>query len=399
MADLKTFAAFDINTLYTDVADSEKGFHGAHATMVHNGYASPPVGAVNLDNPGGATRSLTQWNGAAYAGFLANSPGSYQAPAYYFNLANCALAQDIGSGNPGFNFDSNDFMDYDRANNVWRLLIGGVTRVRITAAAIGFGLTNPEAYGAIASQGGKAGAANSNLALITPGAVQGEQANVALYSTFVGTADNGPRRAADVVAGFSTGIWNTEYLSLCVGNNGLPNDGKAVTDEKLRITSTNRIIQKGVTDDGVTALQTTSYSASNQPSLTGGSNPTALSIPVNTSPPLQIPTRTLKGGMIVYNSDQNIAVPVAGLYLLSGKILFNVAVQSTRVIVSLFKNASLFNYQSDFPPVPGNTYIVDLNAQIPMLASDVIILTATVNSAGSTPSAARITDLSFTKIN
>ena len=372
MADLKTFAAFDINTLYTDVADSEKGFHGAHATMVHNGYASPPVGAVNLDNPGGTTRSLTQWNGAAYVGFNANSPGGYQAPTYYFNLANCFAAQDIGTGNPGFLFDAGDYMDYNRTSNAWRVAIGSADVLSITTTQ-----TNT--------------LTNSTL----------HQSSATLFKYSINTSAPANQKTWAVLQNTS------ELVSFVQSDSGalspiydrITRSGAAITTRALNESSGRLLVGPAAPDDGVTALQTTSYSASNQPSLTGGSNPTALSIPVNTSPPLQIPTRTLKGGMIVYNSDQNIAVPVAGLYLLSGKILFNVAVQSTRVIVSLFKNASLFNYQSDFPPIPGNTYIVDLNAQIPMLASDVIILTATVNSAGSTPSAARITDLSFTKIN
>ena len=393
MADLKTFAAFDINTLYTDVADTEKGFHGAHATMVHNGYASPPLGAVNLDNPGGTTRSLTQWNGTAYTSFNANSPGGYQAPIYYFNLANCFVAQDIGTGNPGFLFDAGDYMDYNRTLNAWRVLIGGLERLYLTAAGASI---NSFALGTTAGNSSAIFNFENSNGNVSPLLVTAER--LAVGTTWQTASTRLQKKVDTTYMGFIEFGDATGTGGVSIGA-GQASTAQAVPTV-LKMTGSGRtLIGTGATDDGVTALQTTSYSASNQPSLTGGSNPTALSIPVNTSPPLQIPTRTLKGGMIVYNSDQNIAVPVAGLYLLSGKILFNVAVQSTRVIVSLFKNASLFNYQSDFPPIPGNTYIVDLNAQIPMLASDVIILTATVNSAGSTPSAARITDLSFTKIN
>jgi hypothetical protein len=36
-------------------------------------------------------------------------------------LTNTAIAANIGSGNPGFGFDANDYLDYDRTNNVFRL--------------------------------------------------------------------------------------------------------------------------------------------------------------------------------------------------------------------------------------------------------------------------------------
>jgi hypothetical protein len=39
MADLKSFAQPTNATLYTDVVDTEKGFHGAHAKLVHSDYA------------------------------------------------------------------------------------------------------------------------------------------------------------------------------------------------------------------------------------------------------------------------------------------------------------------------------------------------------------------------
>ncbi|NOS70173.1 MAG: SUMF1/EgtB/PvdO family nonheme iron enzyme [Verrucomicrobia bacterium] len=65
---------------------------------------------------------------------------------------------------------------------------------------------------------------------------------MSLYSTFQGTGDNTPRRTADIIAGFSTLSWGTEYLSLNVGNNGALNDGQAVvTSEKVRIQGTGNV--------------------------------------------------------------------------------------------------------------------------------------------------------------
>ena len=79
------------------------------------------------------------------------------------------------------------------------------------------------------------------LKLSTPGAAQGETNAISLFSTFQGTADNIPRRTADILAGFNGGSWGTEYLALGVGANGTFNDGGNVTSEKMRIQANGNV--------------------------------------------------------------------------------------------------------------------------------------------------------------
>ena len=102
---------------------------------------------------------------------------------------------------------------------------------------VGIGTDSPNVYGKTAIKGGEAGTANSNLSLLTNGDAQGEVANLAFYGTFIGTADNGPRRTADITAGFNAGSWGSEYLSFNVGKSGASNDTRSLTNERMRISS------------------------------------------------------------------------------------------------------------------------------------------------------------------
>lgn len=88
---------------------------------------------------------------------------------------------------------------------------------------------------------GKAGTGTSSAAFSTPGLAQGEDADLALYSTFENTGDNFPRRTADIIAGFNGSSWGTEYLSFNVGTNGTGNDSRVVTYEKMRIDSSGNV--------------------------------------------------------------------------------------------------------------------------------------------------------------
>ena len=74
----------------------------------------------------------------------------------------------------------------------------------------------------------------STLALSVNGTSQNQRPNLAFYSTFMNTADNGPRRTADIVAGYNAGAWGTEYLTF---NVGCSNDTNRLTSERMRITS------------------------------------------------------------------------------------------------------------------------------------------------------------------
>ena len=112
-----------------------------------------------------------------------------------------------------------------------------------SAGNVGIGVTNSQGYGKVAIQGGGIGDSNSNLALLTDGAAQGELAGLSLYGTFENTVgDNAPRRTADIAAGFEGGNWGTEYLAFHVGRGGSANDGRLLTTERVRIDGSGNLL-------------------------------------------------------------------------------------------------------------------------------------------------------------
>lgn len=129
---------------------------------------------------------------------------------------------------------------YDIDNTAYYLNPANTTTSGVFAGGGGFGITatmNYTDYGRFVVAGGQAGTSTSSIALYTQGIAQGERADIALYSTFVGTGDNAPRRTADIIAGFNGGAWGNEYLSFNVGSN----DSRVVTSEKMRIQSDGNV--------------------------------------------------------------------------------------------------------------------------------------------------------------
>ena len=87
------------------------------------------------------------------------------------------------------------------------------------------------------------GASSSNFVAEAEGTAQGQAAGYSFRPTFTGTADNGPRRAADIWASFS-GVWLSEKLSFGVGT-GTTNDDLNRTIERLAITGTGNVLVTG----------------------------------------------------------------------------------------------------------------------------------------------------------
>jgi hypothetical protein len=90
-------------------------------------------------------------------------------------------------------------------------------------------------------QGNSAGANAGTLSLITLSANSGEISSLSLAGTFVNNSDKGTRKVADIIGGFASGAWGTEYLSFNVGNNGSANDTWNVTSEKMRILNNGNV--------------------------------------------------------------------------------------------------------------------------------------------------------------
>ncbi len=85
-------------------------------------------------------------------------------------LANFSVKSDIGSGNPGINFDANDFLDYDRTNNVMRFAVGGSLRLQLSSTAATFGVAVSSGIGNInVIQLGRSSTATSGISFYSSG--------------------------------------------------------------------------------------------------------------------------------------------------------------------------------------------------------------------------------------
>ena len=81
---------------------------------------------------------------------------------------------------------------------------------------------------------------NAPFKISSPATAQGLTSGLTLFSTFIGTADNGPRRTADIIGGYSGGSWGNEYLSFNVGVGG-QNDSSNLTTERMRISGAGNV--------------------------------------------------------------------------------------------------------------------------------------------------------------
>ena len=80
------------------------------------------------------------------------------------------------------------------------------------------------------------GSSFAQFAAAGAGVTNGELGVYSFFPTFVNfPSDRAPRRAVDLVAGFSTGTWGTEYFAINVGRNGASNDSGVLTNERLRV--------------------------------------------------------------------------------------------------------------------------------------------------------------------
>lgn len=86
---------------------------------------------------------------------------------------------------------------------------------------------------------GSVGDGDYIIRALPPAGSSGQRSNVAFYATFSNfPQDTGPRRVADIIGGFSTGTWGTEYLSFNVGSS---TDTQNVTSEKMRIDNSGNV--------------------------------------------------------------------------------------------------------------------------------------------------------------
>jgi hypothetical protein len=367
MADLKSFAQPTNTTLYIDVVDTEKGFHGAHAKLQHGDYAQQPVGALSLDNPGSASRALTQWSGAAQTPFVLYSASGYSAPNYYFNLPDCYLSQDVGGGNPGFKFDAGDYIDYSRASNVWRVVIGNFEKISATPGAF----YNSTQF-AVHQFAGPLYARHSNTSAPANQKLWQQEHNDSFKLSYTLNDTNTVAAVYDRIV----------------------RNGTAVVSRSLNESSGRLLVGQGITDDGASALQTTSYSASNQPGLIGSGVLQNITTPTT----LQIALPALKGGVTLQGGSTAITAPVAGTYMLLASVFCIAPIVNANPYLEIVKNGVLLVRQGAIQMSGNNTpYSLPLVLAIAMLPGDYV--SVRIGTPNNAPIDARLDSVSFTKLN
>jgi hypothetical protein len=153
-----------------------------------------------------------------------------------------------GSGRTGFDVlqtgaDGVAYL-YNRDDAAVVLGTNNAERVRITnIGRVGIGTSSPasplDVVGRTISRLSLANGGSASFSAFSTGSAQGELAGMSFYPTFVGTGDNGPRRAADIWSGFNGGNWGTQYLAFGVGS--ATNDAQDVTPERMRIDSSGNV--------------------------------------------------------------------------------------------------------------------------------------------------------------
>ena len=163
------------------------------------------INATTITGLGGAAPTFT--NGAIVTGVI-TATGGYVSGNLGIAITNPASKIDIYS------------------------LTSGSTAIRATSGAS----YSPSLYPGVISGLSTTGFSFPNFVASGVGATSGELGVYSFYPTFANfPSDRGPRRAVDLVGGFSTGVWGTEYFSINVGRNGVSNDGAILTNERLRV--------------------------------------------------------------------------------------------------------------------------------------------------------------------
>jgi hypothetical protein len=153
--------------------------------------------------------------------------------------SNAAISiRGYGDGNDGLNIglfdpDGNGNNSRGYIQNWWDGTgVGREFLINPGGGNVGIGTTNPYHQLHV----------DSILGISPPTGTSGSDSQLAMYGTFVDfPSDTGPRRVADIRAGFATDTWSNEYMSFHVGKGGAANDAKSLTIERMRIAGNGNV--------------------------------------------------------------------------------------------------------------------------------------------------------------
>jgi hypothetical protein len=324
MADLKTFAAFDLNTPYLDVADTERGFHAAHAKQVVSDYAAVPAGALNFSGPNTYDRTLTQYNGAAYTGFNLKVDKLTVNAGVDLGVGNSQLY--ANASDMVLQGSTNTYFQYNRAGAVFNTVVA--SSLKLATKATGSYFFSPVLATTLGASSPIASFENNNGNLC-PVVVTAERTAAGTDWT---TASTRLHKKVDVTfMGFVEFGGANNPSGVTIGA------GQAATAQAVpgvvKIGGAGRTtIGSDVVDDGSTMLQTgslkaTTLSLTAQPGIRDGAGNNA-TVSGGTSGPLDISTFTGVGGMTVNSNGSilcRVTAPMAGRYQFTLQIFTSLA--------------------------------------------------------------------------
>jgi hypothetical protein len=227
-----------------------RDMYSALTRMVMVGALNRPLGSLEFSNPNGTSRTLTQWNGTADVQFdltvkkLISSSGILE-----FAGSNCYL---VGNNSAlTLNADANDYMRYDRVNNIWRWVIEGAQRLTISPTGAGISSLN---LGNVAGDGSSIFGFENNSNNVAPLEVTAQRTAAGADWTTAGI--RAQRRVDATFMGFVQWGGDKNPAGVSIGAGQTPT--AQGVPYLLHFKDGGRMVTDNVTDDGSTQLQVAS---------------------------------------------------------------------------------------------------------------------------------------------
>lgn len=185
------------------------------------------------------------------------------------SISNFYIAANIGTGNPGVNFDSSDYLDYDRTNNVLRISAGAAISAQVNSTGLGINGTPISRLTVVSANttGIGGGSWDNKWSVFGPNA--GSTVGAAIAIGYDATADRGVISAVQPGTGWKKITVGTASFEVLVGTANISG---------LNVTTDGRVYGAALHNNAGSVTGTTNqYIASGTytPTLTNGTNVTA----------------------------------------------------------------------------------------------------------------------------